>query len=323
MPRFDLSLADLQAYLPDVRESDDFDAFWEGSIAEARAVGGEVTVAQVETPLAVVDVYDVTFPGFAGDPIKAWLRVPHGAAGPLPTIVEYNGYGGGRGLPSERIGWAACGYGHLFMDTRGQGSNWGTPGETADPHGTGPAVPGYMTRGIESPEEYYYRRVFVDAVRAIDAARTLDLVDAARIAVAGGSQGGGIALAAAGLSEGLAAAMPDVPFLCHYERAVGMTDRDPYQEVARYLSVHRGATERVLDTLSYFDGVNFAKRVASPSLFSVGLLDPICPPSTVFAAFNHVPHPDKEIAVYDFNEHEGGQAFQWERQVRFFADRLV
>jgi cephalosporin-C deacetylase len=45
--------------------------------------------------------------------------------------------------------------------------------------------------------------------------------------------------------------MPDVPFLCHFERAIGMTDREPYHEVVRYLSVHRGATQRVLDTLSY------------------------------------------------------------------------
>ena len=102
-----------------------------------------------------------------------------------------------------------------------------------------------MTRGIDDPADYYYRRVFTDAVRAIDAVRALERVDAARVAVCGGSQGGGIALAAAGLTEGLVAVMPDVPFLCHFERAVGMTDADPYGEIVRYLSVHRGAEERV------------------------------------------------------------------------------
>ena len=59
-----------------------------------------------------------------------------------------------------------------------------------------------MTQGILDPATYYYRRVFTDAVRAVEAARTLDAVDAARVGVAGGSQGGGISLAVAGLVPG-------------------------------------------------------------------------------------------------------------------------
>src|SRR5690606_23476103 len=116
---------------------------------------------------------------------------------------------------------------------------------------------------------YYYRRVFTDAVLAIDAIRSLERVDSARVAICGGSQGGGIAIAAAGLATGLAAAMPEVPFLCHFERAVGMTGCDPYQEIVRYLAVHREAVTDVFKTLSYFDGVNFARRATAPALFSV------------------------------------------------------
>lgn len=319
MPRFDLPLIDLEQYAPAVREPADFDAFWSHTIAEARRHDAPVTVVPVESPLRLVDVYDVTFPGFAGDPVKAWLTLPAGAAQPLPAVVEYNGYGGGRGLPGERIGWTAAGYAHLFMDTRGQGSMWGAEGSTPDPHGSGPSASGFMTRGIDDPAQYYYRRVYTDAVRAIDAARTLPQVDAERIAVCGGSQGGGIALAAAGLADGLVAAMPDVPFLCHFERAVGLTDRDPYQEVVRYLSVHRGSEERVFDTLSYFDGANMARRADAAALFSVGLLDPVCPPSTVYAAYNRYAGP-KRIEVYAHNEHEGGQAYQWHAQARFLAE---
>jgi len=329
MPRYDLDPDALEAYRPDVREPADFDEFWARTIAESRAVGGDVVVERVDTVLTTIDVFDVTFPGFAGDPVKAWLHVPKAdaderdATAALPTVIEFNGYGGGRGLATERLGWASAGYAHLFMDTRGQGSTWGAPGATPDPHGTGPSTNGFMTRGIESPDDYFYRRVFTDAVRLVDAARTLSVVDADRIALTGGSQGGGITLAAGALSDGLVAVMPDVPFLCHFERAIGMTDREPYYEVVRYLSVHRGATAGVLETLSYFDGVNFARRLQAPALFSVALLDPICPPSTVYAAFNHIDRDDKEIRVYDFNEHEGGQAFQWEEQARFLAERLA
>lgn len=318
MPRFDLPLAELQAYLPEVPVPGDFNEFWRRTLADARAIDAPVVLDRVASPLTTVDVFDMTFPGYAGDPIRAWFLIPAGTTGRMPTVVEYNGYGGGRGLPSERLGWVSCGYAYLFMDTRGQGSAWGSGGDTPDPHGTGPSFSGFMTRGIESPADYYYRRVFTDAVRAIDAVRTLDRVDPERVAVCGGSQGGGITLAAAGLSDGLIAAMPDVPFLCDFRRAVGLTDSDPYQEVVRYLSIHRGSHDRVFDTLSYFDGVAFAARASAPALFSVGLLDPICPPSTVYAAYNYYAGP-KAIEVYPFNEHEGGQTYQWQAQVEFLA----
>lgn len=321
MPRFDLSLPELESFLPDIREPAHFDAFWAETIAEARSFQAEVTVAPVNTALTQIDVFDVTFAGYGGEPVKAWLSVPHGASRPVPAVVEYNGYGGGRGLPHERLTWAAAGYAHLFMDTRGQGGGWGSGGETPDPHGSGPAAPGFMTRGIDSPSQYYYRRVFTDAVRAVDAVRTLgELVDPSRVAVAGGSQGGGIAIAVGGLVGDLLAVMPDVPFLCHFERAIGFTDRDPYQEVARYLKVNRGATDRVLSTLSYFDGANFAKRISSPALFSVALQDEICPPSTVYAAYNRIAAAGKRIEVYDFNDHEGGGAYQWPSQAAFLAE---
>lgn len=322
MPRFDLPLSELVDFRPPLSIPDDFDDFWARTLRESRAAGGEPILTRVDGPLTSVEVYDVTFPGFAGDPIKAWFLVPSGTSGRLPTVVEFNGYGGGRGFPEERLGFVSSGYAYLIMDTRGQGSHWGGGGETADPHGTGASASGFMTRGIDSPEDYYYRRVFTDAARAVDAVRRFDRVDPERVAVCGGSQGGGIALAAAGLSDGLVAAMPDVPFLCAFERAVGMTDADPYQEIVRYLAVHRGREDRVFSTLSYFDGTAMATRASAPALFSVALLDPICPPSTVFAAFNHYASADKRIEVYPYNQHEGGQGYQWRAQVGFLAHRV-
>jgi cephalosporin-C deacetylase len=320
MARFDLTLPELIEYRPTVAEPGDFDEFWRRTLTEAREAGAPTRAERVESALSAVEVYDVEFPGFAGDPIRAWFLVPAGTTGRLPAVVEFNGYGGGRGLPHERLAWVTAGYAYLFMDTRGQGSAWGSGGGTPDPHGTGPSAPGFMTRGIETPDTYYYRRVFTDAVRAVDAVRGFQQVDPDRVAVTGGSQGGGITLAVAGLVPGLAGVMPDVPFLCHFERAVGLTDDDPYGEIARYLAVHRGAGEQTFATLSYFDGVNFAKRATAPALFSVGLLDPVCPPSTVYAAANHYAAP-VEVEVYPFNEHEGGQGHQWVRQAAWLAAR--
>ena len=197
------------------------------------------------------------------------------------------GYGGGRDLPGSSLWWASAGYAHLVMDSRGQGAGHGGGGDTPDPHGSGPSAPGVMTRGIEHPDTYYYRRLMTDAVRAVEAVRSLPAVAVASVSVQGVSQGGGLALAVAGLVPDLVAVMPDVPFLCHYRRAVAVCEGNPYDEITRYLSVRRQAVDQVFATLSYFDGVNFAKRATAPAYFSVALLDVTCPPSTVYAAFNH------------------------------------
>jgi len=321
VPRFDFPVDQLRAYRPEVAEPADFDEFWALTLADSRRLAEPPLLSRVDAPFGVFDVYDVSFSGFGGDRIGGWFIEPAGREDPLPAVVEFNGYGGGVSLPHERLQWPASGYAYFFMDTRGQ-RNARDTGGTADPHGTGASAAGFMTRGIDDPTTYYYRRVFTDAVLAVDAVRAMRGVDQRRVAVTGKSQGGGIAIAAAGLSAGLVGAMPDVPFLCHFERAVGLTASDPYQEIVRYLSVHRSAAARSFKTLSYFDGVNFAKRATAPAIFSVGMMDPVCPPSTVFAARNHWAGHAADITEYHFNEHEGGGAAQWPIQAAWLAEQL-
>ncbi|MEV4776200.1 acetylxylan esterase [Microbacterium sp. LWH12-1.2] len=316
----DLPLDQLRSFRPDVAEPADFDNFWARTLTESRALATAPRLQAVTTPITQLIVEDLTFSGFGGEPIRAWITRPHSDS-PLPTVVEYIGYNGGRGVPGERLQWAAAGYVHVLMDTRGQGSGWGTGGDTPDPHGSDGSVPGFMTRGIRSPETYFYRRVFTDAALLIDAVAQLPAVDASRISVTGGSQGGGISLAAAALHPRVVAAMPDVPFLCHFRRSVELTPEHPFKEIERYLAVHRGVTKEVFGTLSYFDGVNFARRISAPVLFSVALMDAVVLPSSVFAAFNHCGSADAEIEVYEFNGHEGGQTVQWLRQAEWLASR--
>ncbi|MFB7511946.1 MULTISPECIES: acetylxylan esterase [unclassified Streptomyces] len=321
MSHFDLPIDQLRAHRSTSVEPADFDAFWAKTLDETRTHALDARFSRVETGLALVETYDVTFAGFDGHPVKGWFVLPAGTAEPLPVVVEFLGYGGGRSLPHTPLLWASAGYAHFLMDTRGQGSGW-APGDTPDPVGSAPAFPGFMTRGIEDPATYYYRRVFTDAVRAVEAARSHPLVDAARTAVTGGSQGGGITLAVGGLVPDLAAVAPDVPFLCDFPRATTITDDAPYREIGNYLKTHRGKVQRVRDTLAYFDGVHFAARATAPALFSTALEDTTCPPSTVFAAFNAYAVEDKEIEVYDFNDHEGGGPFQQAAQLRWLPGRL-
>ena len=319
MAFFDMPLDQLRAYLPERDEPADFDAFWRQTLEAARQADLAAAFEPVDYGLRSVETFDVTFSGYGGQPVKGWLLLPRARSAPLPCVVEYIGYGGGRGFPTDWLLWSSAGFAHLVMDTRGQGSAW-SKGDTPDhePDGGNPQHPGFMTRGILSPQTYYYRRVFTDAVRAVEAARAHPAVDAERIAVAGGSQGGGISLAAAALAPDVAVTMPDVPFLCHYRRATEITDAHPYQEVARYCVTHRDKIDTVFTTLAYFDGVNFAARAKGQALFSVGLMDEICPPSTVFAAYNHFAGP-KDIRIWRYNHHEGGGSFQSVERLRFLA----
>jgi cephalosporin-C deacetylase len=320
---FDMPLEQLQVYKPERFEPIDFDQFWARTLAETRQFPLEARFEALSTGLKLVDVFDASFNGFGGQPIKAWFILPKGQQAPLPCIVEYIGYGGGRGLAHEWLTWANAGYAHFVMDTRGQGSTWRT-GDTPDPEmeGGNPQIPGFMTRGVLKPETYYYRRVFSDAVRAVEAARCHPAVDKKRIAVTGGSQGGGICLAAAGLLPDVALAMPDVPFLCNFRRAVEIIDSDPYNEIARFCKTHRNKIETVFNTLAYFDGMNFAVRARADALFSVGLMDTICPPSTVFAAYNHYNGP-KDVRIWQFNNHEGGEGYQTLEKLKFANERFV
>jgi cephalosporin-C deacetylase len=313
-----MSLAELETYLPSREEPADFDAFWQQTLAEVRAFPLNPLFEAVDYGLVTVETFDVTFNGYGGQPIKGWLLLPRQRQEPLPCVVEYIGYSGGRSFPTDWLVWSSAGYAHLVMDTRGQGYSHLRTGDTSDPEpaGSGLQAPGFMTRGVLAPETYYYRRLFSDAVRAVDVARLHPAVDAGRIALTGGSQGGGITLAAGGLEPGVSVVMPDVPFLCHYRRATEITDEAPYSEIVRFCKAHRDKVDTVFETLSYFDGVNFAARSQARALFSVALMDVICPPSTVFAAYNHFGGP-KEIRVYHYNDHEGGANFQTVEKVRF------
>ena len=312
---------DFDDFRPDLPEPADFDAFWEDSLAQARSRGGAVKVERVteQHQLRTVEVDDVRFPGWNGEPVAAWLLRPRDADGPLPVVVSYAGYSGGRGLPIEHLLWSAAGYAELVVDSRGQGHDTADP----DPVGGPQWAEGFMTRGIAEPGQHYFRRLMTDCVRAVDAVTELPGLDPTRVVVAGGSQGGGLTLAVAGLaSDRVAAAMPDVPFLCHYRLGAQTSLDGPYQELVKYLRWHsRGQVDQAFRTLSYFDGVHFARRAVAPALFSVGLMDPVCPPATVYAAFNHYAGADRTMAVWQFGDHAGGCGSQPVEQLGWLRER--
>ncbi len=317
MTFFDLSLDELRDYRPERDEPADFDAFWRDTLAEAAGRPLDPVFTPYDALLPAVRVEDVRFTGHGGTRVAGWFIAPAGAEGPLPCVVQYIGYSGGRRAPHDWLLWPAAGYAVLVMDSRGQGD-----GDTEDPPSGGtPQVAGMITRGLLDRDEYYYRRLFTDAVRAVDAAAAHPLVDPGRLVVAGGSQGGAMSQAVAGLRSDVRGALIDVPFMTHIRRATEITDANPYAEIARLCAAKPTLVERVFETLRSFDGVNFAARATVPALYSVALSDLVCPPSTVFAAYHHYAGP-KDIHVWPYNGHEGGTTYQQSVQLRWVRDLL-
>lgn len=321
MPQTDEPLDALKQRAPSSQPPTDLESFWSSTLDEARTMRRPAQLQQVDTGMTLVETFDLTFSGFGGHPIRAWLRRPAGQSGPLPIVVQFRGYSGGRGLPHQSSFWPLVGFAELVIDSRGQSGGGGYVGHTPDGSESGPSASGFMTRGIAAPESYYYRRLITDGVLGVDLARTLDGIDPDRVAVAGTSQGGGLALAVAALSDDVAALMANVPFLCDYPRAIAVADQGPYLELAAYLSTSRDEAERALRTLPYFDGAVLAPLAKAPALFSVALADHMCPPSTVFAAYNGY-GGEKDLRIYPYNDHEGGQFHQEAEEIRWLRERF-
>ncbi|HWG01743.1 MAG TPA: acetylxylan esterase [Trebonia sp.] len=317
MPWYDLPLDQLRDYRTRTAEPDRLDDWWAERLSQARALAEPLTLTRHEPGLyGPLEVYDAEFSGAGGDRIRAWyIRPATGNADKI--LVRFIGYGGGRGAPAEHMLLPALGYEVFVMDTRGQGGRW-TTGATGD-GAPGPENSQVMTRGVTTPEDYYYTRLFTDAALAVDAA--LELSGGAPVGVGGASQGGGLSLATAALQrENVAVCQADVPFLCDIQRAVTLAPHAPYTEIPDFLAHNTDLIEPTLNTLRYVDCALLARRITAPTLVSAGLMDDICPPSTVFAAYNEIAS-GKEIAVHPFSGHDVPRSHV-ERQLRHLREHF-
>lgn len=287
----------MHAYSPELNTPADLDQFWEGVLKQTRETPLNGKRTKVATPLNGVDAYDVVYEGIDGTPIHGWYLVPSllGKES-YPCVVHYHGYTGNRGLPENFAHYLLAGLAVFSIDVRGQA------GETGDYSPLkGGMTKGWVTKGITSPQDCYYKSIVTDAIRAVDWVLEQPEVDAARVGVVGRSQGGGLALAVSAIGCRHAFAVADVPNMCLMDWAIYNTN-GALTEAADYLARYPDRVEAVLHTLSFFDNANLAPRIQIPVLVSVGFKDPICPPESVFAAYNRI-SSDKQIEIYPFNGH--------------------
>lgn len=299
-----MPLAALRGYKPDLTAAIDFDQFWDRAKQQSAAVPLNARVTRADFPAKAFELYDVWFDGADGTPVHGWYLVPGEALAkrPMRAVVRYHGYSGDAGWPNEYLGLASTGTAVFAVDVRGQGGR--TPDRAVYDRGS---ATGWMTLGILDPETYYYKQVYLDCLRAIDFLAGREEIDAGRIAAIGNSQGGGLTLAAAGLDSRIKLAFPVYPYLCDFRRAVEIHSAGPYAEIKtwfRRADPTHELEEQVYRTLSYFDGMNHAARIRARTLMAITLQDTVTPPSTCFAAYNHLAG-EKELKLYHDYGHEG------------------
>lgn len=315
MPSVDMPLEKLREYQPPLYRENDFEEYWRTTVAEAMKQPLNAELIPFDLPSRGVQCYAVRFDGYKGGRIAGWYLRPE-STGKFPAVCCYHGYSGRGWRPLDLLVHASQGLCVLSMDCRGQ--NGQSQDAAVYPEG---AVAGWMTLGIRDPLQYYYRYVYADALRALELLARRDEVDEDRIAITGGSQGGGITLAVAALSERPALAMPDIPFLCDYRRAIAITPAGPYPEIPQFLKAHPELVDTAMRSLSYCDNLNLAPMVKCRTVISNCLWDDVCPPSTIFGVYNHLTCP-KQMEIYPYHKHEVPYEHR-EIQYRLIADTLL
>jgi cephalosporin-C deacetylase len=297
MPSIDMPLDQCRQYKPSLYRQEDFHQFWDSTLAESARQPLNAELIPYNLPAGGVQCYAVRFDGFGGGRIAGWYVRPE-RQGKFPGLCWYHGYSGRAPRPLDLLAYANQGICVLSMDCRGQNGQSQDAAVYPEGHHMG-----WMTAGIRSPKTYYYRAVYTDAVRALELLAHRDEVDASRLAITGGSQGGGLTLAVAALSRRPILALPDIPFLCDFPRSIAIAANGPYPEIVGFLKQFPHLYEQSMRTLSYFDCMNLAPSITCRTIFSNSLWDDICPPSTIYAAYNHMT-AEKQMEIYPFHKHE-------------------
>jgi cephalosporin-C deacetylase len=316
MSLIDDQLAQLDRIDVSLTRQPDFGTFWDEACRACAETPLNTTCETIDYPIESVEVRDLTYAGLDGTRVETWLLLPRNVDGPVPCVIHYHGASGSRGLPHDFMPWLAMGVAVISIDFRMQG------GRTGSKTGfTGCGSLYWMTLGIESPKTSYYYCVVADCLRAIELARQAPEIDSARIALEGGSQGGGAGLQVAGLDDTVALCMVDVPSWCWWEQRV-FTRAGGGGQIANLLLRRPEMIGQVLTTLSYFDNINHVEKITCPVLVSYGLKDPVCPPECVHAACNKITAP-LEMVPYPFGEHGGGGAWHFEKKLNFLKKHFL
>lgn len=283
---------------PTVEMPADFDEFWTAAKQELAAIPIDAKLT-LEPDLSTgdINVYHVSLQntqtsGRGNSRFYGMLSVPK-APGKYPAILNVPGAGVRSYGRDDR---AAQGVIVFKIGIHGIPVN--LPDELYQSLGAGP-LGGYQNFNLDDRDLYYYKRVYLGCVRAIDFIFTMPEFDGETMAVTGGSQGGALSIITAGLD-------PRIDYLAAYYPALS--------DVTGYLQGRAGGWPHMfaeydmekhpdwVETIGYYDVVNFAKKLTQPGWYSWGFNDHVCPPTSMYAAYNSISAP-KELHKFLETEH--------------------
>lgn len=303
MPVFEMPLSELREYRGVNPRPADFDDYWKQATEEMRRVDSDVEIKESGFQAPYCRCFDLFYTGVRGARIHALYLQPTNAPTPHPAVLHFHGYTGNAGDWSEHLHYAAAGFSVLAMDCRGQG------GRSRDPGGVvGNTLHGHIIRGLDgNPHDLLFRHIFLDTAQLAAIAMEMDEIDPDRIGAAGGSQGGALTVACAALEPRIRRAAPRFPFLSDYRRVWDMDlAKGAYQELTDYFRRFDPLHVReddIFTRLGYIDIQHLAPRIQGEVMWTVGLMDTICPPSTQFAAYNKI-GATKSMRMYPDFGHE-------------------
>lgn len=276
--------------------------FWKATLARLAAEPLEATVEDTREPLPYKK-FRVEYRSLGGVRVRALLALPvRGGEAPRPlrAIVTVPGYGG----LQQGVMLDECqrGYAILQVYPRSQGPSadlWKIDG------------PDKLTWRLSSPEGAYYQGAYSDVIRGVDYLVSRSDIDRDRMAIAGTSQGGGIALAVASLDARLKAVVAILPFLCDMRRG----SRVEGSLVKKLLDQYGINDEAHLRSLDYFDPLQLVSALRAPALVTSGGRDTTCPADTIHAVFDRIPavkslFHDPEL-IHTSSETAYGLTWQW------------
>jgi cephalosporin-C deacetylase len=289
----------------------DFDAFWDGLLAESAALPlNEVLEPEPARSTEDVEVFSAYYDSLDGVRIAGWYCRPRRHEGRLPALIVVPGY---LSEPKVPKGLARGGYAVFSAAPRGKLRSCAQ---------FNPGYPGLLTHNIVDRNTYGYRGFYADAWRVVDFLLAREEVDPQRIGVTGSSQGGALTVVLAALRPEIRAAAAGCPYLCGMIDAIELTSSYPYQEINDYLRLYPERRAAVEETLAYFDGNNFAPRIRCPIIVNLGLRDNICPPETGYVLFDLIGASNRQLYPYPDCGHDAGAAEHGAVTRAFFQQHL-
>jgi len=267
-------------------EPADFDLFWKSQRKALNEVPIKATRTRVSVPKRYegkVVLYDVQIDCAGGKPVSGYLAMPVDAKKKsLPAIVYYHG----AGVRSSLKQYGGAIHGMIAFDVNAHGIPNGQPAEFYKELSQR-ELKGYSHSGKNNRDQSYFKGMFLRVMRALDYVKTLPEWNGKVLIVAGGSQGGGQALAAAALDPQVTLCVAGVPAIGdHGGRLVGR--RPGWPQLFNNLKPGE-ADKKNVHASSYFDHNYLAKRIRCETWMGTGFVDMTCPPTSVYAAYNNLP----------------------------------